>query len=124
MAIPYLSLRRSGCERRPSREGGFGWPCAPPTARRAHAAPVYQGERKSPAPAGPARWHFSYLPHPVPAKAVDPALAGERAQRHLARLPGLEPHRRASRNVEPHAARLPAVERQRRIGLEEMIVRA
>src|SRR5215470_839246 len=85
---------------------------------------MYQGETKGSLASRPARWHVSELPHHLPAKAVNPAFARERDQRHVARLPGLEPHRRASRNVEPHAARLPAVERQRRVGLEEMIVRA
>src|ERR1700730_14778944 len=66
----------------------------------------------------------SQLAHHVAAKAVDDALAGERHQLHVARLPRLEPHRGAGGDIEPHAARLFAVELQRRIGLEEMVVRA
>src|SRR5215469_10813445 len=66
----------------------------------------------------------SKLSHHVLAEAVHRALAGERDQRDLAGLPGLEAHRGARRDVEPHAARLLAIELQRRIGLEEMIVRA
>src|SRR3954451_25182501 len=62
--------------------------------------------------------------HYVRPKTVDSTLAGERHQRDVARLPRLEPHRGAGRDVEPHAARLSAIELQRRVGLEEMIVRA
>src|SRR3954451_7341137 len=66
----------------------------------------------------------SQFPHHVAAEAVDDALAGERHELHVARLPGLEPSRGPRRDVEPHAACAPPVELQRRIGLEEMIVRA
>src|SRR5215471_7208732 len=66
----------------------------------------------------------SKFAHHVLTKTVDRALAGERDQRDLAGLPGLEAHRGARRDVEPHAARLLAIELQRRIGIEEMIVRA
>src|SRR5262247_1706253 len=64
------------------------------------------------------------LAHHVLPESIDRTLAGECHQRDLARLPGLEAHRGAGRDVEPHAARLGAVKLQRRIGLEEMIVRA
>ena len=58
------------------------------------------------------------------AKSVHDTIARKGYQSHLARLTGLEPHRRAGGNVEPHAARLGAIEAQRRVGLEEMIMRA
>src|SRR6516162_10109113 len=68
--------------------------------------------------------YVSQLPHHLAAETVDGALARERHELNLARLSGLEPHRRAGGDIEPHAARFFAVEFQRRIGLEEMIVRA
>src|SRR5262249_38790409 len=64
------------------------------------------------------------LAHDVLAEAVHGAFAGERHQRDLARLTGLEAHRRAGPHIGPHAARLLAIEPERRIGLEEMIMRA
>src|ERR1700693_986365 len=64
------------------------------------------------------------LAHDFLTKTIDRALAGKRDQRDLARLPRLEAHRSAGRDVEAHAARLLAIELERRIGLEEMIVRA
>src|SRR6185437_15243003 len=67
---------------------------------------------------------FLKLAHHVLAEAVDGTLAGERDERHLARLPRLEAYRRAGGDGEPHAARLLALEFQGRIGLEEMIMRA
>src|SRR6185312_10174240 len=67
---------------------------------------------------------FLKLAHHVLAEAVDGTLAGERDERHLARLPRLEAHRRAGGDGEPHAARLLPLELQGRIGLEEMIMRA
>src|SRR4029077_13229336 len=66
----------------------------------------------------------SQLPHHLATETVDGTLARERHEPYLARLPRLEPHRRAGGDIEPHAARLFAVKFQRRIGLEEMIVRA
>src|SRR6516225_4496122 len=68
--------------------------------------------------------HASEFSHHVLPEPVDRALAGERNERDLARLPGFEAHRGAGGDIEPHAARLLAVEFQRRIGLEEMIMRA
>src|ERR1700719_3708264 len=65
----------------------------------------------------------SELAHDVLTEAVDRALAGERDERHLAALAGLEAHRRPGRDVEAHAARLLAIEFERRVGLEEMIMR-
>src|SRR5258708_34975559 len=67
---------------------------------------------------------FLKLAHHVLAEAVPGALAGERDERDVARLPGLEAPRGAGRDVEPHAARLFAVELERRVGLEEVVVRA
>src|SRR5262249_13248041 len=67
---------------------------------------------------------FSEFTHHILSKPVHGALAGERDQRHLARLSRLEAHGRSGRDVEPHAARLLAIELQRRVGLEEMIVRS
>src|SRR5580704_6984830 len=58
------------------------------------------------------------------AEAVDRARAGNRDERHIARLSGLEAHGRASGDVEPHAARLFTVELECRIGFEEMVMRA
>src|SRR5262249_17338655 len=66
----------------------------------------------------------SEFSHHVLAEAVDRSLAGERHQRHLARLSRLETHGGAGGDVESHAARLFAIEFQRRVGLEEMIMRA
>src|ERR1700731_1213503 len=66
----------------------------------------------------------SELPHHVLPESVDHPLARERDQGDLARLAGLEAHRRAGGDVEPHAPRPLAIELQRRIGLEEMIMRA
>src|SRR6266446_1262387 len=66
----------------------------------------------------------SELSHHILPKPVDRALAGERNERDLTRLPRFKAHRRAGRDIEPHAARLLAIEFQRRIGLEEMIMRA
>src|SRR3989442_13119612 len=66
----------------------------------------------------------SELSHPVLPESVDRALAGERNERDLARLPRFKAHRGAGSDIEPHAARLFAIEFQRRIGLEEMIMRA
>src|SRR6185503_8969380 len=63
------------------------------------------------------------LPHYVLAEPIDRPLAGERDERHVARLAGLEAHGGARRDVEPHAARSFPVELQRRVGLEEMVVR-
>src|SRR5262249_53474100 len=64
------------------------------------------------------------LSHHVLPEPVDHALAGERNEHDLARLPRLKAHRGAGGDIEPHAARLFAIEFQRRIGLEEMIMRA
>src|SRR5262245_33620289 len=64
------------------------------------------------------------LSHHVLPEPVDDALAGERNERDLARLPRLKAHRGAGGDIEPHAARLFAIEFERRIGLEEMIMRA
>src|ERR1700722_2434584 len=64
------------------------------------------------------------LAHDFLTETIDRALAGKRDQRDLARLPRLEAHRGAGRDVEAHAARLLAIELERRIGLEEMIMRA
>src|SRR5579862_1444586 len=64
------------------------------------------------------------LSHDVLAEAVYRAPSGDRDERHVARLPGLEAHRRASGDVEPHAAGLFAVEFKRGVGFEEMVVRA
>src|SRR5262249_40722981 len=69
-------------------------------------------------------WRASELTHHVLPEPVDRALAGERNERDLARLPRFKAHRGASGDIEPHPARLFAVEFQRRIGLEEMIMRA
>src|SRR5262244_3533139 len=66
----------------------------------------------------------SELTHHVLPEPVDGALAGERNERDLARLPRFKAHRGAGGDIEPHAARFLAVEFQRRIGLEEMIMRA
>src|SRR5262249_15385347 len=68
--------------------------------------------------------HPSELSHHVLPEPVDHALAGERNERDLARLPGFKANRGAGGDVESHAARLLAVEFQRRIALEEMIMRA
>src|SRR5439155_20968414 len=62
--------------------------------------------------------------HHLAVEAVHDALAGEGHQLHRARLPGLETHRRAGRNVEPKAARRIAIEREGAVGLEEMKMRA
>src|SRR5258708_37883218 len=64
------------------------------------------------------------LPRDAALETEHAALAAVRHQLDLARLPGLEAHRGAGRDVEPHAARLVALEAQRLVGLEEMIVRA
>src|SRR5438552_3676772 len=66
----------------------------------------------------------SKLAHHVLSKTIHGALAGERDQGDVARLPGLEAHRGAGRDVEPHAARLLAVEPECRVGFEEVVVRA
>src|SRR5580698_603764 len=58
------------------------------------------------------------------AEAVDCARAGNRDERHVARLSGLEAHGRAGGDVEPHAARLFTIELERGVGLEEMVMRA
>src|SRR5215467_3526413 len=68
--------------------------------------------------------HASEFSHHVLPEPVDRALAGERNERDLARLPGFKAYRGASGDIESHAARLLAIEFQRRIGLEEMIMRA
>src|SRR5439155_16797318 len=66
----------------------------------------------------------SQRPHHFLAEAENLAVAAIRDQRHVPRLPRLEPHRGSGRDIEPHAARLVAIEFQRRVGLEEMIMRA
>src|SRR5882757_5132790 len=66
----------------------------------------------------------SQLPHHVPAKAVDDALACQRDELHITGLAGLEAHRGAGGDIEPHAAGLVSVEFQGRIGFEEVVVRA
>ncbi|QTK80696.1 hypothetical protein AT6N2_C3211 [Agrobacterium tumefaciens] len=57
-------------------------------------------------------------------ETINLALAGQRHQRYLPLLAGLETHCRAGRNIETHAARLVAVEEETRIGLEKMVVAA
>src|SRR5262249_48219699 len=69
-------------------------------------------------------WRALELTHHVLPETVDRALAGERNERDLARLPRFKAHRGAGGDIEPHAARLLAVEFQRRIGLGEVIMRA
>ena len=55
---------------------------------------------------------------------MDDTVAAEGHEPDLARLAGLEAHRRAGGDVEAHAARGRAVEAQRGVGLVEMVVRA
>src|SRR5919106_524989 len=62
--------------------------------------------------------------HDQTIEAAGPARAGDRHELDLARLPGLEAHRRAGRDVEATAARSLALELERGVGLEEMVVRA
>src|SRR5205823_1336019 len=69
-------------------------------------------------------WAPFQFPHHLLTKAVHLALAGERDQRHVARLAGFEAHGRTGRDIEPHATRLSAIEFESRIGLEEMVMRA
>src|SRR5690606_13889288 len=56
-------------------------------------------------------------------EAQDLLPAGERDERHAVRLPRLEPHRRARRDVEAVAERAGAVVGERTVGLEEVEVR-
>ena len=55
---------------------------------------------------------------------VDHARAGERDERHAARLARLEAHRGARGDVQPHAACGVAVEVERAVGLGKVVVRA
>ena len=59
-----------------------------------------------------------------PVQAREPALTGDLDQHDPPRVPGLEPRRRAGRDVEPHAEREGAVEPERPVHLEEVEVRA
>ena len=87
-------------------------PCRP----RASSSPARAARRR--------RARRVERPHHRAREAVDDALAGERDELDRARLPGLEAHRGAGRDVEPEAARRRAIERERRVGLGEVIVRA
>ena len=50
-----------------------------------------------------------FLDHALP-ETIDDALAGERDERDLARLAGLEAHRGAGGDIESHASRERAIE--------------